>query len=115
MSCVILIGVNLRGKTIKYILCLVTLFLFSFQAQAADKFRYPPLKFSLTLDAHKFYGFFDKSDVFFPIDTSDIKHAGYGGNIGLELRQSKGLGVHILAGYQRIWYTDIGIAEVEKK
>ena len=81
----------------------------SFTIQA----RYP-FDIIFTVDADKFYGYFDRQDVFFDSAASDIKHAGYGGNLGLELIQAKGFGVHFLAGYQRLWYTDIGFAQVAK-
>lgn len=68
----------------------------------------------LSLDADGFYGFTDRSDVYFDVNVQDIRHAGFGGRIGIEGQFPYHFSVRLRAGYQRMIYSDIGIDQIEK-
>lgn len=71
-------------------------------------------RLSIALDANIYYAFTDKYDVLFDVAVTDIKHAGSGGRFGIEATNRDGFALRLLAGYQRIFYTDIGFQEIAK-
>ncbi len=68
----------------------------------------------LLLSGGSFYGVTDGYDVFFPIPASSIKHAGSSTRIGLDYVFSNGFGLRPQFGFERIFYTSIGIQEAAK-
>ena len=61
-----------------------------------------------------FYGVTDSYDVFFPIPASSIKHAGSSTRLGLNYVFPNGFGIRPQFGFERIFYTSIGIQEAAK-
>ena len=56
----------------------------------------------------------EKYDVFFDVPTSDLKNAGYGGRLGIEGIMKKRFGFRLSTGYQRSFYSNIGIQQIKK-
>ncbi|MBI4411326.1 MAG: hypothetical protein HY541_02445 [Deltaproteobacteria bacterium] len=71
--------------------------------------------FALSFDAFSTVGFkSDRFDVYFDIPATDLTNAGVGTRIGIEGVQKYGFGVKFLAGYQRVFYSNVGIGQIKK-
>lgn len=71
--------------------------------------------FSLSLDGFSTAGFrSDRYSVYFDTAVENIGNAGVGARVGIEGVQKDGFGVKFLAGYQRVFYSNIGIDQINK-
>lgn len=95
-------------------LILVVFLVCSSQASSAPVHKRGRTEFAFSVDASGFYGFTDKYDVFFGVPVSSINHAAAGGRVGIEGVNHDQFGFRLLAGYQHVFYSDIGISEITK-
>lgn len=69
---------------------------------------------SLTFDTGAFYGFTDKERLFFTVPVNDIQQAGASAMLGLEGNLPGHFSVRMRAGFQRLFYSNIGIQQIQK-
>jgi hypothetical protein len=55
-----------------------------------------------------------RTGVYFDPPAAGVDVATYGGKFGVELAFAKHLGLRLQGGYERIYYSDIGIGQIQK-
>jgi len=83
-----------------------------------EKIVYPLIRgrneFSLNLDSSLFYGHTDRYRAFYTIPATDIDHMGYAVRLGVEGVLQNGFGFRLISGYQRMFYADQGIQQINQ-
>lgn len=84
------------------------------RSDTAYYFRKGRFTWSTTLDLGTFYTQTDRSDPYFSVSTGGIKNLGSNVKLGLEGISYHGLGWKTRIGYERLYYSNIGIEQARK-